>query len=190
MGPQFTWTLDCEGDFGGRTNGIKGITDGLPLILEIFRANGIQALFLISTEIALDHRARIQSIIDKGHEIGSHGHFHIKFKEKWRAREDRLISEELLTVFRPGPFEYRAPWFYHDMEGSIYSKKKNHVSVLKQSWFGGRIPDNPIFYIHPFDIVEARGAPNIFTRILYSNPKRVYETFTRLAQEYPGRRRL
>lgn len=190
MDTQFTWTVDVESDWGGRTDGIDGITKGLPRILEVFRANNIQALFFISTEIALDNRGRIQDIIDRGHEIGSHGHFHIRYKDAWRAQADRKISERLLSVFRPGPFLYRAPRFYYQSEDSLYSYRNNHVSLLKQAWFGGRIPKNPIFYIHPFDIVGGRNAPSWFARVLYKNPKRVYELFVKLTREYPGRRRL
>ena len=190
MVTQFTWTVDVEHDWGGRTNGTIGIKDGLPLILEIFRANGIQALFFISSEIALDNRGKIRDIIDRGHEIGSHGHFHIRYKDAWRAEGDRQISNRLLSIFTEKELAYRAPRFYYQSEGSIYSYRNNHVSILKQAWFGGKIPTHPIFYIHPFDIVRATNPPNMFTRILYSNPDRVYEHFTRLAREYPGRRRL
>ena len=186
----FQWTCDCESDWGGRTTGTQGILEGLPRILEVFRANRIKALFFISTEIALDNRGRIQDILDKGHEIGSHGHFHIRYKDSFRVEADRQISERLLSIFRTGTFLYRAPRFYHQSEDSLYSYRNNHVSLLKQAWFGGRIPTYPIFYIHPFDIVRGTNPPNLFARILYKNPERVYELFTKLTKEYPGRKRL
>lgn len=190
MDTPFTWTVDVEGDWGGRTNGTLGITEGLPRILEIFRANKIQALFFISTEIALDNRGRIQDIIDRGHEIGSHGHFHIRYKDAFRAEADRQISERLLSIFTSKKLPYRAPRFYYQSEDSFYSYRNNHVSILKQTWFGGRIPTHPIFYIHPFDIVRGKNPPNWLCRFLYGNPERVYELFTRIAEQHPGRRRL
>lgn len=190
MDTNFTWTVDCEFDFGGRTNGTLGITEGLPRILEVFRANKIKALFFVSSEIALDNRGRIKDIIDRGHEIGSHGHFHIRYKDAFRAQADRQISERLLSIFAEKKLPYRAPRFYYQSEDSIYSYRNNHVSLLKKAWFGGRIPTNPIFYLHPFDIVGGQNAPNLFTRLLYSNPKRVYDLFTKLTRQYPGRKRL
>lgn len=190
MEPDYTWTVDVEHDWGGRTNGIQCLTDGLPRILEVFRANNVKALFFVSSEIALANRGRIQDILDKGHEIGSHGHFHIRYKDDWRAQNDKEISERLLSLFSQKKLKYRAPRFYYQSEDSVYSYRNNHVSLLKHTWFGGRIPQNPIFYIHPFDIVNGSGSPNIFTSILYSKPELVYETFTRLVEEFPGRRRL
>jgi len=184
MDKKFVWTVDVEHDWGGRTNGILGITEGLPLIIEIFRSYGVKALFFVSSELALDNRGIIQRILDKGHEIGSHGHFHIKYKDPWRSEQDRQISERLLSIFTNKKLEYRAPWFSHEYEDSIYSRKRNHVSVLKQSWFGGKIHPGPIFYIHPFDIVEGKNAPNLFCRLLYSKPRNVYNTFVHLVRLY------
>src|SRR3990167_1565545 len=53
----FTWTVDVESDWGGRTSGALGIKEGLPAILEIFRAYNIKALFFVSSESALDNQA-------------------------------------------------------------------------------------------------------------------------------------
>ena len=184
MDKKFVFTVDFEGDWGGRTNGTQGITDGLPLILEIFRSYSVKALFFISSELALDNRGIIQRILEKGHEIGSHGHFHIKYKDRWRSEQDRGISERLLSIFTDKKLEYRAPKFSHEYEDSVYSRRKNHVSILKYSWFGGGLPNHPIFYIHPFDIVEGKNAPNLFCKLLYSNPNHVYNTFVNLVRVY------
>jgi len=186
----YTWTVDVESDWGGRTNGALGIKEGLPAILEIFRAHNIKALFFVSSESALDNRGSINRIVEQGHEIGSHGHFHIRYKEAFRAAQDREISERLLSIFSDKALKYRAPWFYYQAEDSIYSYRNNHVSVLRHAWFGGKIPAKPIFYIHPFDIVKGQNAPNLFTRILYAKPKIVLDTFTELVRAHPGHSRL
>ena len=179
----YTHVVHVEGDWGGRTDGISGITNGIPRILEVFRAYKIKALFLVSTELAFENKHYINAIIEKGHELGSHGHFHIKYKDKWRAQKDKEISDRLLTIFPGKHPSYCAPWFSYETD-SIYSKRANHVSILKQTWFGGTLPENPIFYIHPFDIVGGDNAPNLFTRILYGRPDAVYNTFTRFARLY------
>ena len=184
MDKRFIWTCDLELDWGGRTSGIEGITKGLPIILDIFRSYRIKALFFISSELAMDNRGSINRIIEHGHEIGSHGHFHIKYKDAWRAEQDREISNRLLSIFTDKHLEYRAPWFSHETE-SIYSKRDGHVSILKQAWFGGQLLDDPIFYIHPFDIVGGKNPPSLFTRILYSRPQNVLDTFKRLCRLYP-----
>lgn len=184
MDKTFTWTVDTETDWGGRTSGIQGLTDGLPRILETFRAFKVKALFFVSSELALENRGAITRIIEHGHEIGSHGHFHIRYKDKWRSKQDKDISERLLSIFNQKKMEYRAPWFNYETD-SLYSKRPHHVSILKQTWFGGRLPENPIFYIHPFDIVKGVNPPNLFTRLLYGKPDAVFDTFKRLVRLYP-----
>lgn len=187
MDTNYTWTCDVESSWGGRTSDNLGITKGLPMILEVFRAYNVKALFFVSSEIALDNRGMIQRIIDHGHEIGSHGHFHIKYKDDFRAEQDRQISNRLLSIFSTKDLKYRAPRFYYQIPDSIYSYRNNHLSLLKYTWFGGRISRETIFYIHPFDVVDGIGAPNLFCRLLYSRPRYVYENFIKLVSLYPGR---
>jgi len=177
-------TVDVEYDWGGRTSGTQGITEGLPIILEVFRANKIKALFFISSELAMTNRGSINRIVEHGHEIGSHGHFHIKYADKWRADQDKEISERLLSIFTDKKMEYRAPWFSNKSE-SVYSDRKNHVSILKKVWFNQRIPDDPIFYIHPFDIVHWKKAPHPALAMLYGRPDDVLDTFKRYCRLYP-----
>ena len=191
MDKTFTWTIDCEHDFGGKTSKARGITEGLPRLIETFRDRNIKALLFISTELLNTHRKLFESIRGEGHEIGSHGHFHTKYKEEWRKEEDRKLSiSTLQQSFLNENVRYRAPWFSHEVSGELYSNRKSHVSVLKTAWFQKMIPANPIFYIHPFDIVEGKNPPNLFCKILYSRPKKVWDCFSRLTIQYPGRMRL
>lgn len=175
------WTVDVENDWGGRTQGTKGIDDGLPRILETFDRFGIQGIFFISTELLELYPSLPAYLRLLRHTVGSHGHFHVRYKERWRAEEDKELSLNLLNAT-----EYRAPWFNYETD-SVYSRRENHVSILKKSWFGDRINDNSIFYIHPFDIVGGDRAPSLFTRILYSRPNHVWDTFNMLCRLYPGK---
>jgi len=189
----YNWTIDVEGDWGGRTNAYLGIKEGIPKILSTFDTFNIKALFFISTEVLNECRHDIYSIRDRGHVIGSHGHFHMRYEERWRWQKDKEISELLLTPFKSKTqetFRYRAPWFNQEEDGDPYSKRERHVSVLQQSWFGGSIPQFPIFYLHPFDVVEGLNPPSLYTRILYAHPKMVWHTFNRLAGLFPGEARL
>ena len=177
----FTWTVDVESDYGGRSQTTQGIVYGLPRILEVFKQYGINGLFFISTELLGNYPVLPTHLRHLGHEVGSHGHFHVKYKERWRSEEDKRISMKMLDTQY-----YRAPWFNYETD-CIYSQKANHVSVLKQSWFGGKIPNDPIFYIHPFDIVRGDSPPNTFCRVLYSHPDIVWDTFNRICKLYPGK---
>ena len=174
----YTWTVDVESDWGGRTNEHRGITQGLPVIIDTFKQHSVTPIFFVSTEIISNYPNLIEELRKVG-EVGSHGHFHKRF-EPWRAEKDKNISLKYFDKEVP----YRAPWFSHRTEDR-YSQKEGHVSVLKYSWGFKGIPENPIFYIHPFDIVGEGKAPSLFTKILYSRPQNVLDTFKRLVRLYP-----
>ena len=182
-----TWTVDVESDFGGRENSIKGIEYGIPRILEEFKRHDIKAIFFLSTKKLIHYLPIARRILAEGHTIGSHGHEHVNWKKRAGCQEDFEKSRRLLKEYLDVDVDlslYRAPWFSHT-NWMPYDRPVNHVSVLKHAWFGGSIPTYPIFYIHPFDIIDApKIAPNLFCKILYSNPRRVRETFHELVQEF------
>ncbi len=187
------WTVDVEYDWGGRTNGTKGLTEGLPKIIQAFAGAGIKALFFISTELLPENEGIVKAIQDAGHEIGSHGHFHTSYRYKHLSEADKKLSEKILAPYKPLSQEsirYRAPKFNYGKCGEFYSHRKSHVSLLKYTWFGRKIKGETIFYLHPFDIVRGSNPPNLFCRLWYSHPERAYETFTNLVRRYPGDNRL
>lgn len=185
MDKKFTWTVDCEFDFGGRTNGDIGIRYGLPLILQEFKRYNIKGLFFISTELFRDYKNDIKKIKEDGHTLGSHGHFHIIYKDKYRWLQDKEISESLLSVITGQSYhQYRAPKFNKILSNHIYSNPINHVGLLKKLWFKTSIPSNPIFYLHPFDLVSSANSPNLFCRIWYSRHKEASKLFKMLLEKY------
>ena len=191
MDKKYTWTIDTELDFGGRTNGIEGLQVGLPKILKTFKEFNVKALFFISTEALDFHKSFIYDIMRDGHEIGNHGHFHYCFKEPWRQRQNMVIGQTVLKAYSmQDRYEYRAPKFHHEVYGHEYSYRDGHVGLLKKLWFKQQIPDNPIFYLHPFDLVESSESPNLFCKLWYSRPKEAYDLFRRLVYLYPGDIRL
>lgn len=170
----FHWTVDVESDWGGRTLERDGIERGLPIILEVFKTNKIQGLFFISTELLKTYPSLAKDIQKEGHEIGSHGHFHIVYDNRQRALQDKEISERILGTkyFRAPKFSLRTP--------CIYSNPKNHVGLLKHMWFKQAIPKDPIFYLHPFDLIGGKFPPNVFCRWWYSRPKEAIRLFSEL----------
>lgn len=178
-----TWTVDVEKDWGGRSKVCEGIQVGLPRVFKIFKSFGIRAIFFVSTELLRTHGRIINEIRDSGHQIGSHGHFHCVWKDKWRAEEDRIISCGILIDHNIYTSLYRAPKFSYQTECE-YSRPDRSVGLLKHMWFGGNIPENPIFYLHPFDIVGGKKAPNLFSHIWYAHPRQAYETLEKLLEKY------
>jgi len=179
---KFTWTVDVDGgDWGGRSRSQVGIQEGLPRILDLFRKSSIRGLFFVSSELVMEDRSLLETIRKEGHDIGSHGHFHIAFKDRWRAEQDYQISYTLLDK----PFYHRAPKFGWNRDASRYSTRKGHVGLLRYMWGLDTIPANPIFYLHPFDIVDTNEpAPNLFCKLWYSRPKKAYETLTDLVSRF------
>lgn len=186
----YTWTVDCESDWGGRAYSFDNINQGLPIIFDTFKKYNIRGLFFISTEILKDNRNLVKEILRRGHKIGSHGHFHMQFKDKWRSSQDLDISKTILSEFvSKESLHYRAPKFNYVIN-DIYSNPFRHVSVLRRVWWNQSIPDRPIFYIHPFDLIEPKFAPNLYCKILYSRWKEVRTEFERLTSLYRGEKRL
>lgn len=179
------WTVDVELDWGGRTTGERGLKEGIPKILEVFRAYKIKGLFFISTEILPQYRQLVKDILSAGHEVGSHGHFHICYKDAWRYEKDRQISKTLLSAFTgSSDMHYRAPKFSYN-DGGVYATPANHVGLLKHMWTGAMTSNEPIFYLHPFDIVKTEEKPpNLFCKLWYSQPERAYASLINLACRY------
>ena len=184
-----TWTVDVDGgDYGGRSNSMLGTVKGVQAILKLFEFYKVKAIFFISTEI-LDtgfiegYTWLVKDIMNAGHEVGSHGHFHIKYNTDDRKLKDKHISQIALAKVTGNLYpHYRAPKFSY-MTEDIYSNPKNHVSLLRHMWF--RTPINPetIIYLHPFDIVGGQNAPNLFCALWYSNPRMAYHTLVKLLKE-------
>ncbi len=191
MDKKYSWTVDVEGDWGGRVNTYDGIDKGLPLIYKTFKRNNVKGLFFISTELLKDRPGVVSEIIREGHEIACHGHFHFCFDEPWRQDMNMQISRTILENYTEQTrLEYRAPKFSYTYHGHEYSDPKNHVSVLKHLWLGQRITQKSTFYLHPFDIVGGKNAPTLFSKWWYSKPRKAYETFNRLVHRYHGDLRL
>lgn len=192
MEKKYTWTIDVDGgDWGARTKGTDGIDKGMPLIYKALRDYDVKGLFFINTEVFEERPGIAQDILNEGHEIACHGHFHVCFKESWRQVQNMLISKSLLTdCTTQSYFSFRAPKFSYVFKGQPYSDPINHVSLLKYMWLWKKITNDSIFYLHPFDLVEGKNPPNLFCKVWYSKPRQAYETFLDLLRRYPGDIRL
>lgn len=184
---RYQMTVDCESDYGGRTNSYQGISEGLPRLLDTFDDYKIKSICFISTEILEEWPLVIRDIQSRGHKIGSHGHFHFRYRDSWRAQQDMHLSRAFIQSNGGiSPIPYRAPWFNYEVPMERYSYKFGHASVLKLAWgFPKDMSKVSIFYIHPFDIVMPKTkAPNLFCKLLYSRPKQVRIKLEELCMRY------
>lgn len=187
-------TFDLEGDWGGRLLHTQGIKDCIPIILHDLKINNIQAIFFVSGEIARECTQEVRVIQKEGHVIGSHGMFHVDYKNYWRAETDRLEAEHLLKDLFDLRHEipYRAPKFSHQVLEEPYSLPTDHCSLLKAMWLKPRLSSRTVFYTHPFDILKkpTTSAPTLFCKLWYSQPKRAYRKFKELLSRFHGEREL
>ena len=186
-------TVDVESDWGGRTEGTRGVREGLPRILTLLNTYNLKALFFISTELLEDFgnnssplNNHIEKLV-KYHKVASHGHFHIEYKNKTRLLEDRRLSEQVLSLYGVENPVYRPPRF--NPLGNIsepYSNPKNHISLLKATWFNASPNKHAIFYLHPFDIVGGMEAPSLFCKLWYSRPKKALQMLDKVLDTFAG----
>lgn len=178
-------TCDVEGDFGGRTDDLYGLDKGIPLILKTLEEFKIKGLFFINTEIMDWRPGVVQDIINAGHEIGCHGHFHTCFREPWRSHQNMMISQSILSGYsNQSSWYWRAPKFSQVFYNQEYSDPTNHIGLLKSMWLRQKYKPGNILYFHPFDVVTTdKTSPNLFCKLWYSRPKEAYELLRRILED-------
>ncbi|MDA0136431.1 polysaccharide deacetylase family protein [Solirubrobacter deserti] len=87
-----------------------GITRGLPRILDILDRHGIKGTFYVPGYTAELHPEAIKRIHDEGHELGHHGHMHLRSDTATEAQQREEI-ERGLEALAPlaTPTGYRSP---------------------------------------------------------------------------------
>lgn len=137
-------TVDIETDWGGRLpptrENCKGITEGLPIILETLRRHKVKATFFVCAELLPEFRKELLRIKREGHEIGCHGLSHkdvSKLPKEIIEKEvlfAKKIIEKQLEVKVKG---FRAPQFRTNKQlfdvlasnGFAYDSSKNRAFI-------------------------------------------------------------
>jgi peptidoglycan-N-acetylglucosamine deacetylase len=88
-----------------------GITRGVPRILDLLASDTIHATFYVPGQTAERHPAAIEAILAAGHEVGHHGHRHLRSDKIDAADQRREIELGLAALARFGivPSGYRSP---------------------------------------------------------------------------------
>ena len=72
-------TFDVEPDAPPyQTDSYKGVEQGLPWILDLLEEEDVQATFFAVADLTEIHPDRIKEIVDRGHELASHGYGHVR----------------------------------------------------------------------------------------------------------------
>lgn len=110
-------TIDVETDWGGRLNvcsgNCQGIEEEIPYLLRLFDKLKIKATFFVSGEVVTEYAGIIHNIVERGHEIASHGFKHnvaydrmSKMEMKEQISKSKNILKEEIGVT---PIGFRAP---------------------------------------------------------------------------------
>lgn len=154
-------TIDFEPDCPPYlSSSFRGITEGAPRLLALFRALGIPATYFTTGEVAERYPAAVHAVVDAGHELGCHGWSHTAFDrlDEKRARREIETSATLLRAVAPVT-SFRAPYLRFP---------ERYVGLLEDNNF--RIDSSLARYKRSY---RARRVPTSLTRIAASTTSSV-----------------
>ncbi|MFX1504794.1 MAG: polysaccharide deacetylase family protein [Promethearchaeota archaeon] len=144
-------TVDLERDIGVIPSEYKGIDNGLPLLLDLFKNQGIPITWMLASKVIEDRGKAVKKCATDGHEIAGHGYKHELYLPSLRLPvaeyEDlgfKLKGSEMdLQVFKgfnPLPFKNRKTAF------EIIDKSTSQI----ENFFGKR----PTSFKMPYTTVD------------------------------------
>jgi peptidoglycan/xylan/chitin deacetylase (PgdA/CDA1 family) len=117
-----TFDVDAEAGLGARLGDHRdrlsslserefGVTRAVPRILDLLGEHGMRATFFVPGATAQRHPEAIAAIVAAGHEIGHHGHDHLRSHEIDEAQQTAEIDEALqaLRPYLGDAVGYRSP---------------------------------------------------------------------------------
>lgn len=89
----------------------RGVVDGLPTILDALDSANVPTTCFCTGEVAERFPDRVGELLQRGHELGSHGHSHRPFDtlSEAEARQDIVASTRALRSFGAEVTSFRAP---------------------------------------------------------------------------------
>jgi peptidoglycan/xylan/chitin deacetylase (PgdA/CDA1 family) len=104
-------TIDLEHDCPPFLTSYRGVTQGMPRLLELLAKEGVPATFFCTGDVARKHPDMVRRLVDEGHELGCHGDTHARFGAMDRATAEREIRDAAATLraFGCEVTSFRAP---------------------------------------------------------------------------------
>ena len=106
-----TITVDVEEDCPPMLTSTRGMEEGLPKLLDLFKKEGIKATFFVTGMMAEQYPDLIHRIPEEGHELGCHGYTHERF-DRMEEEEARIALKQagkVLRQFEKRLVSFRAP---------------------------------------------------------------------------------
>lgn len=89
-------TFDVEPDAPPyQSHRYKGVEEGVPWILSLLEETGVKATFFVTGLVAERYPRLVEEIVDRGHEVGSHGLDHSRLDKLSRDEAVENIDESL-----------------------------------------------------------------------------------------------
>lgn len=103
-------SIDVEQDCPPMLDTMRGVEEGLPKLMELFRQEGIKATFFTTGKVAELYPEAISAISEQGHELGCHGYAHERFDHINKEKAMEAISMAKSVLDDLGDVEsFRAP---------------------------------------------------------------------------------
>jgi peptidoglycan/xylan/chitin deacetylase (PgdA/CDA1 family) len=103
-------TVDLEHDCPPFLTSYRGVTEGMPRLLDVLAREQVPATFFCTGDVARRHPAIVRRLVDEGHELGSHGDTHARFSTLAGHEAEREIAESAATLRQFAPVtSFRAP---------------------------------------------------------------------------------
>ncbi|HWE26398.1 MAG TPA: polysaccharide deacetylase family protein [Polyangia bacterium] len=104
-------TVDLEHDCPPFLTTYRGVTQGMPLLLDLLAAERVPATFFCTGDVARKHPAIVQRLVGEGHELGCHGDTHARFGAMDRDTAARELRDAgtTLRAFGCEVTSFRAP---------------------------------------------------------------------------------
>lgn len=106
-----TITIDVEEDCPPMLTSTRGMEEGLPKLLNLFKEEKIRATFFVTGVMAEQYPDLVKRIQEEGHELGCHGYTHTRF-DRMRKEEAKTALKQagkVLRKFENQVVSFRAP---------------------------------------------------------------------------------
>ena len=103
--------VDVEEDCPPYLNTWRGITEGMPRLLDLLAAEDVRATLFTTGEVARRYPNLIRAAVDSGHELGCHSDTHRDYREMTRSEADADIGAASASLRALAPVvSFRAPY--------------------------------------------------------------------------------
>ena len=105
------FSADVEQDCPPYLATTRGMTEGLPRLLDLLAELRVKGTFFTTGEMARQFPAVIRRLVEEGHELGCHGDLHRDFTTLTRPEAEAELSAALASLREFGPVvSFRAPY--------------------------------------------------------------------------------